>query len=94
MLEAGYVLAESEQMYLDTKASSLEESQKVQFMIEILRQIDFMKSDHKVTPTIDTVQEFKELYEALKASDLDEVQSLQWRLEIMRHLSYSGVISN
>lgn len=93
MLDANYVLIENEQMFLDTKYSGLEDSQRIQFMIETLRQIDFMKTEYGIVGAIDTVAEFKELYDHLKTSVVDEVQSLQWRLEIMRYLSYSGSIN-
>lgn len=86
MDEQLFMLEETEALYLEAKDSVMEEEQKVQLMIELLRQIDQLKNQGSAV-TIDVRAEFLALYETIKTSSLKQGYSMQLRLEILRHLS-------
>lgn len=81
------ITLELESLYLEAKNSNIEDEQKMHMLIELIRQIEFMKQKGN-TVTIDIDKEFGDIYEGLKSSNMPDSQRLQLRLEVLRHLSY------
>lgn len=86
MDERLFMLEESEALYLEAKSADIDDEQRIQLMIELLRQIDMLKQQG-LDVTIDVRSEFLSTYEQIKTSELRQAHALQLRLEILRYLS-------